>query len=107
MATLFNDVHGAIENTVELSSRLNFELDDLGYEFPSYPVPNGETMDSFLRKRTEEGVRRRYGPKNDSGLLERAKRQVEHELALIAKLGFAGYFLIVWDIVQFCNRTAF
>jgi error-prone DNA polymerase len=105
MTTLFNDVHGAIENTVELSSRLNFELDDLGYEFPRYPVPNGETMDSFLRKRTEEGVRRRYGPKNDSGLLERAKRQVEHELALIAKLGFAGYFLIVWDIVQFCNRN--
>jgi error-prone DNA polymerase len=59
----------------------------------------------FLRKRTEEGVQRRYGPKNDKRLLENARRQVEHELALIGKLGFAGYFLIVWDIVQFCKRN--
>jgi error-prone DNA polymerase len=62
-------------------------------------------MDSFLRKRTEEGIERRYGPKNDSGLMERAKKQVEKELVLIAKLGFAGYFLIVWDIVQYCKSN--
>ncbi len=105
MTTLFRDVSGATENTVELSSRLKFELGDLGYEFPRYPVPDGQTMDSFLRKRTEEGVQRRYGPKRDAGLLARATKQVEHELALIAKLGFAGYFLIVWDIVQFCKRN--
>ena len=55
-------------------------------------------------KRVEEGVVRRYGAKRDAALLERAKKQVEHELDLIAKLGFAGYFLIVWDIVQFCKR---
>src|ERR1700761_5449493 len=61
-------------------------------------------MDSFLRKRVEEGVNRRYGPKRNADLLERAKKQVAHELALIAKLGFAGYFLIVWDIVEFCKR---
>ncbi len=105
MTSLFRDVRGAVENTVKLSSRLEFELSDLGYEFPRYPVPEGETMDSFLRKRTEEGVALRYGPKNDLGLLERARKQVAHELALIAKLGFAGYFLIVWDIVQFCKRN--
>jgi error-prone DNA polymerase len=104
MVALFRDVHGATENTVELSSRLQFELGDLGYEFPRYPVPEGGTMDSFLRKRAEEGVIRRYGPKRDARLLERAKKQVEHELTLIARLGFAGYFLIVWDIVQFCKR---
>jgi error-prone DNA polymerase len=105
MTALFRDVPGAIENTAELSPRLKFELNDLGYEFPCYPVPDNETMDSFLRKRVAEGVIRRYGPKNDRDLLERAKKQVEHELALIAKLGFAGYFLIVWDIVQFCKRN--
>ena len=104
MTALFRNVCGATENTVELSSRLRFELGDLGYEFPRYPVPDAETMDSFLRKRVEEGVVRRYGPKRDAGLLERAKKQVAHELELIAKLGFAGYFLIVWDIVQFCKR---
>ncbi len=105
MAQLFRDVPDAITNTSELSSRLIFQLDDLGYEFPRYPVPEGETMDSFLRKRVAEGVMRRYTPKNDRNLLERAKKQVEHELALIAKLGFAGYFLIVWDIVQYCKRN--
>jgi error-prone DNA polymerase len=105
MATLFRDVPGAIANTVDLSARLTFELSDLGYEFPRYPVPEGETMDSFLRKRVGEGVQRRYGPKNNKELLEKARKQVEHELALIAKLGFAGYFLIVWDIVQFCKSN--
>lgn len=105
MTRLFHDVPHAVENTIELSSRLQFALNDLGYEFPRYPVPDGETMDSFLRKRVSEGVIRRYGTKNDRDLLERAKKQVEHELALIARLGFAGYFLIVWDIVQFCRSN--
>jgi error-prone DNA polymerase len=103
IAALFRDVPGAVENTVELSSRLKFELNDLGYEFPRYPMPNGETMDSFLRKRVNEGVRRRYGSGNRE-LLERAQKQVDHELGLIAKLGFAGYFLIVWDIIRFCKQ---
>jgi error-prone DNA polymerase len=105
MVALFRDVPFAAENTVDLSSRLKFELSDLGYTFPRYPVPDGETMDSFLRKRVAEGVVRRYARKNDDALLERAKRQVDHELDLIARLGFAGYFLIVWDIVQFCKRN--
>ncbi|HUY95290.1 MAG TPA: DNA polymerase III subunit alpha, partial [Terracidiphilus sp.] len=103
MAALFRDLPEAVANTVELSSRLTFALNDLGYEFPRYPVPEGETMDSFLRKRTAEGVMRRYGS-GSRDLLERAKKQVDHELALISKLGFAGYFLIVWDIVQFCKQ---
>jgi error-prone DNA polymerase len=105
MATLFRDVPNAVRNTVELSARLHFELSDLGYEFPRYPVPDGETMDSFLSKRVAEGVMRRYGPKQDRGLLEQAKKQVQHELNLIGSLGFAGYFLIVWDIVQFCKSN--
>jgi error-prone DNA polymerase len=103
MAKLFQDVPGALENSVDLSSRLEFELSDLGYEFPRYPVPDGETMDSFLRKRVAEGVERRYGS-DSRDLLERAKKQVEHELGLIAKLGFEGYFLIVWDIIRFCKQ---
>jgi error-prone DNA polymerase len=105
MTALFRDIPHAVANTSELSSRLQFELSDLGYVFPRYPVPDDDTMDSFLRKRVAEGVMRRYGPKNDRDLLARAKKQVEHELALIERLGFAGYFLIVWDIVQFCKRN--
>ncbi|MFP5237270.1 MAG: DNA polymerase III subunit alpha [Acidobacteriota bacterium] len=104
MCALFRDVPEAIANTRALSSRLAFELSDLGYEFPRYPVPDGETMESFLRKRVAEGVERRYG-RGNRDLLERAKKQVEHELRLIARLGFEGYFLIVWDIIQFCKRN--
>ena len=60
MSKLFADLPEAIANTRELSSRLDFTLSDLGYEFPKYPVPAGETMSSFLRKRTYEGARKRY-----------------------------------------------
>ncbi len=99
MSKLFADLPEAIANTVELSSRLKFTLEDLGYEFPKYPVPPGETMASFLRKRTDEGARWRY--KGDS--YEKARAQIERELKLIEKLKLEGYFLIVWDIVQFCR----
>jgi len=104
MARLFADLPEAIANTAELSARLGFTLADLGYEFPKYPVPEGETMMSFLRKRTEEGSRERYLPKHDSGLLERARHQIERELQLIDKLHLEGYFLIVWDIIRFCRQ---
>ena len=103
MQELFCDYPEALSNTRELSSRLQFEMANLGYEFPAYPVPEGETMDSFLRKQVEEGIRRRYLPKNDHALFEKAKQQAERELKLVAKLGLAGYFLIVWDIVRFCK----
>ena len=105
MEKLFHDLPEAIVNTWELSQRLKFELDDLGYQFPIYPVPDGETMDSFLEKRVAEGVIKRYGVKNDPALYERAKKQVQTELALIKKLGLAGYFLIVWDIIRFCQQN--
>jgi len=104
MAQLFSDLPQAITNTAELSARLNYSLADLGYEFPRYPVDADETMDSFLRKRTEEGFRNRYAPKNDADLYARAERQVQRELALIEKLHLAGYFLIVWDIIRFCRE---
>jgi error-prone DNA polymerase len=104
MIHLFSDLPQAIHNTGELSARLEYTLAELGYEFPRYPVPEGETMDSFLRKRTEEGFQNRYAVKRDDELFERAKRQVERELALIEKLHLAGYFLIVWDIIRFCRE---
>jgi error-prone DNA polymerase len=98
MARLFADLPEAIAHTAEISSRLEFTLADLGYEFPRYPVPEGESMASFLRKRTDEGARRRYHPYHD-----KARQQIARELALIEKLALAGYFLIVWDIVNFCR----
>jgi error-prone DNA polymerase len=99
---LFEDLPEAVANTAEVSARLGFTMRDLGYEFPLYPVPDGETMDSFLRKRTYEGARRRYNGRNGTPTLARALKQIDHELAVIEKLGLAGYFLIVWDLINFC-----
>ena len=104
MEKLFADLPEAIANTAELSSRLEFTLEELGYEFPKYPVPRGETMASFLRKRTEEGARLRYTGTHGMPTYERARTQLERELTLIEKLKLEGYFLIVWDIVKFCNK---
>ncbi len=103
MQQLFSDLPEALANTVELSSRLEFTLEALGYEFPKYPVPDGETMMSFLRERTREGFQQRYG-RAEAGLKSRAQRQIERELALIEKLKLPGYFLIVWDLVRFCRE---
>jgi len=102
MQQLFSDLPEAIANTLELSSRLEFTLNDLGYQFPQYPVSEGETMNSFLRDRSWEGFRERYG-RATSEMQTRARRQIERELALIEKLNLAGYFLIVWDLVRFCR----
>ena len=101
MALLFRDLPEAIANTAELSSRLEFSLESLGYEFPRYPVGDNDTMTSFLRKRTYEAAPSRfenYGAKHI--------KQLERELLLIEKLHLEGYFLIVWDIIQFCRRES-
>src|SRR5258708_13705936 len=103
MNALFADLPEAIAKTVELSSRLEFTLEDLGYEFPKYPVPEGESMMSFLRERAREGFQSRYGPAS-ADLKDRARRQVERELVLIEKLKLPGYFLIVWDLIRFCHE---
>src|SRR5579871_835960 len=103
MQQLFADLPEAIHNTVELSSRLEFTLDNLGYEFPRYPVPEGETMNSFLREQAWIGFRNRYGRKPPD-LQVKARLQIEKELKLIEKLKLAGYFLIVWDIVRYCRQ---
>lgn len=103
MLRLFADLPEATANTVELSARLDFTLDKLGYEFPRYPVPDGESMNSFLRDRTLEGARERYLHPGNGDLWQRANRQIERELKLIEHLDLAGYFLIVWDIVRYCR----
>ena len=103
MQQLFADLPEALPNTLELSSRLEFSLNDLGYEFPRYPVPEGETMNSFLRERSWEGFHTRYGRAKPE-MQTRAHRQIEKELALIEKLKLAGYFLIVWDLIRFCRE---
>jgi error-prone DNA polymerase len=100
MRELFRDLPRAVDQTSELSDRLEFTLSDLGYRFPDYPVPPGETMASFLRAQAEKGAQDRYRPYHD-----RARQQIQRELELITKLHLEGYFLIVWDIVEFCRKA--
>jgi error-prone DNA polymerase len=99
MERLFADYPDAIGNTLAVAAQVEFELKDLGYEFPRYPVPPGQTEMEFLRERTKEMARMRY-----QGGYQRARPQIEHELRVIEKLNLAGYFLIVWDIVNFCRE---
>ena len=99
MRELFRDLPEAIDNTSRLAERLTFSLENLGYEFPDYPIPAGHSMDSFLRTIVWFGAQQRY-----AAVSAKVRRQIEEELALIIKLSFPGYFLIVWDIVNFCRE---
>ncbi len=99
MHRLFADLPRAVHAAHELAEELDFTLADLGYRFPDYPVPEGETPISHLRELTWQGARERFRP-----LTARAGAQLEKELALIEKLDLAGYFLIVWDIVRYCKE---
>jgi error-prone DNA polymerase len=99
MARLFADRPDALIGASALAERLEYTMADLGYRFPQYPVPSGETAASFLRHIVEAGGRERYQPYHD-----KARHQIALELALIEKLDLAGYFLIVWDIVNYCRQ---
>src|SRR6266566_1365533 len=102
MTRLLHDDPDALANTGELAMRLAFTLKDLGYRFPDFPLPPGETPLEHLRELVERGVRARYGT---GPLVTRARRQVAHELDVIGRLDLAGYFLIVWDIVEYCRAN--
>src|SRR6202050_5233838 len=99
MARLFADLPEAIAQSPELSSRLQFTMEDLGYEFPKYPVPENSNEMEFLRQRAMEGLILRYGSEN-----EKARGQGGRGRGLLERLKLAGYFLIVWDIVKFCRE---
>ncbi len=100
MKALFRDRPDAIANTLRLAERLQFSLENLGYDFPDYPVPDGHSMDSFLRTITLFGAQQCY-----AAISSAVTAKLNEELALIQKLGFSGYFLIVWDIVNFCREN--
>jgi len=99
MALLFADRPDTLTGTAALAERLEYTMADLGYRCPKYPVPDGETEMSFLRHITDVGAHDRFRPYHD-----KARAQIARELELIAKLDLAGYFLIVWDIVNFCRQ---
>ncbi len=99
MAALFADLPEAVENTGRLAEQLGFTLADLGYRFPDYAPPPGESQESFLHKMTYFGAQQRYG-----SVCGDVRRQLERELEIITRLGFSGYFLIVWDLCTFARQ---
>ncbi|GAB5559528.1 MAG: hypothetical protein SynsKO_11750 [Synoicihabitans sp.] len=98
MTEKFADLPNAITNTARLADRLDFTLQDLGYQFPDFPVPPWDTMPSHLRRLVFAGIRDLI-PR----LTAKYRRQIEAELALIERLGFCGYFLIVADICKWAR----
>jgi len=98
MHVLFGEVPEALKNTVAVAERCNLELKFGQILLPNYTVPEGYTLDSYLRKLAEEGLRKRFenpGPE----VIQRLNR----ELQVIEKMGFAGYFLVVWDFISFAR----
>ncbi len=95
---------GAVERAAEIGRALAFDLELIAPRLPDFPVPPGHTEMSWLRRLAEEGATRRYGQRGAERVAG-AWRQIDDELAMIEQLGFPGYFLTVWDIVQFCQHT--
>jgi error-prone DNA polymerase len=95
---------GTVEQAAELGRDLAFDLELVAPRLPDFPVPTGHTEMSWLRELASQGATRRYGPR-ESERVPGAWRQIDRELAMIERLGFPGYFLIVWDIVEFCRRA--
>jgi len=94
---------GAVERASELGRALSFDLRLVAPGLPPFPVPEGLDEFCYLKALVDEGAARRYGPR-EAERVPGAWAQLDHELDVIATLGFAGYFLVVWDIVQFCRR---
>jgi error-prone DNA polymerase len=86
--------------TRDICARIDFSLDELGYEYPHELVPAGMTATQWLRQLTEAGVCRRW----PGGASERVRSLIEHELTLIEELGYEAYFLTVYDIVSFARK---
>lgn len=102
MAHRFRRYPGAVARSAELGKECAFDLRLVAPRLPPFTVPDGHTEDSWLRHLTLAGARRRYGPPERH---PRAYQQIEHELRIIAATGFAGYFLVVHDLVEFCHRN--
>ena len=118
---------GAVERAAELGRACAFDLQLVAPQLPPFPCPDGLSEMGYLRRLTAHGAAQRYGldpsrileaaqPPGGAapsvmpgsakrGTAEEAVRQIRHELALIEQLGFPGYFLVVWDIVDFCRRS--
>ena len=101
MQALFGDVPGALSNTLLIAERCAVDLDFKGYHLPEFQVPPGETPDSYLRARCEQGLAHHYGSRAGQ---EEVRRRLDYELGVIHQMGFDTYFLIVWDLCRYARE---
>jgi DNA polymerase-3 subunit alpha len=101
MYEIFSDNIEALENTVKIADRCNFEFKFGEFKFPKIEVPEGETPDSYLKKICEKNLPLRYKDEN----IDVAKKRLERELEVIASMGFSSYFLMLYDFVSFAKKN--
>ncbi len=110
MATLFADMPEAIENTLRVAEACRLEIPSAAFHLPDFPVPSGHTLDSFFAQVAREGLEERLvaaGRRDAAEALpaELYRERVEQEIAVIREVGFAGYFLIVWDFIRHAREN--
>ncbi len=98
-AQLFADDPAALLRTREIADRCSFSLDEIRYRYPAERLPNGTTSSEWLRQITFKGARERYGDEIPQTVID----QLEKELEIIETLDYPGYFLTMWEIVEFCR----
>src|SRR5437867_1418490 len=99
-ARVFADLPEACRNTLAVAERCNLTLDFGEFHLPRYVVPDEHTLDSYLHELAHDGLRRRYGPSPGDAI----EARLAQELAVIEKMGFAGYFLVVWDFIRYARE---
>ena len=100
MALVFAEIPEACRNTLAVAERCNLTLDFGRFHLPKYVVPEGHTLETYLQQLAREGMRRRYGASPGDAI----EARLAHELAVIEKMGFAGYFLVVWDFIHYARE---
>ena len=100
MRAVFKDLPEAYRNTLAVAERCNVDLQFGQFHLPKYQVPDGFTLDSYLEERALEGLKWRYGSSPADAVVERLR----YELGVVSKMGFSGYFLVVWDFISYARR---
>ncbi len=100
MRAVFKDLPEAYRNTLAVAERCNVDLQFGQFHLPKYQVPDGFTLDSYLEERAFEGLKWRYGGSPSDAVVERLR----YELGVVSKMGFSGYFLVVWDFISYARR---
>jgi len=110
MAEVWRDYRQAYDNTLAIAERVNIELEQNAFHLPQFPIPDGETLNGYFEKTARQGFAERLErlkEKQASGLLKSSfadyQARLAYEIGIIQKMGFAGYFLIVWDFIRFAR----